>query len=121
MLEPTPSSTSQVSYCQHGQFGPRSRISMASGSKPIRGLDQCPLAIQTTKTQTLWENSNPYILRPVEAFDTIIVDFIVKLPPSVWRGKVYDSIPVVDALTKFCISLPYSEKTPAEDVAGSRR
>ena len=55
---------------------------------------------------------------PSEAFATITADFIVKLPPSKWQGKVYDSIlVVVDALTKYCVLLPYAEQTPAEDVA----
>ena len=48
--------------------------------------------------------------------EVITVDFIVKLPPFKWRGVVYDSIlVVVDAFSKFCILLPFAEKTPAED------
>src|SRR4029077_9546679 len=34
-------------------------------------------------------------------FETVTMDFITGLPPSLWRGKVYDAVMVlVDPLTK---------------------
>lgn len=42
------------------------------------------------------------------------MDFIVKLPPSKWWGKVFDSIMViVCTLTKFTIYVPCVEKLTA--------
>ena len=57
----------------------------------------------------------PVVSRP---FETLTVDFIVKLPPSKWWGKVFDSIMViVCTLTKFTIYIPCVEKLTAVDFA----
>lgn len=56
--------------------------------------------------------------KPTQPFEIVTLDFIPKLPPSRWMGKVYDTILVmVDPLTKYVIYVPTIDRLNAEDFA----
>ena len=55
---------------------------------------------------------------PSRPFETLSMDFITGLPPSAWRGQVYDTILViVDVFTKFTVYLPCRKTITAEEMA----
>jgi hypothetical protein len=55
---------------------------------------------------------------PSRPFETITLDFVTGLPPSMWRGKVYDAILViVDAYTKWSIYIPCRKDLDAREFA----
>ena len=57
---------------------------------------------------------------PDKAWDTIALDFIVKLPPSrePMTNAIYDSILVItDKLTKYAYFIPYKESSTTQDLA----
>jgi hypothetical protein len=56
--------------------------------------------------------------QPKRPFETITIDFITGLPPSRWRGHVYDAILViVDKYTKWAIYVPTRKDIDAPELA----
>src|SRR2546423_11262874 len=52
--------------------------------------------------------------QPSNPLEIITMDFITGLPPSKWRGKVYDAILViVETFTKFAIYILYRKNIDA--------
>ncbi len=56
--------------------------------------------------------------QPSKPLETITMDFITGLPPSKWRGKVYDAaLVIVEAFTKFALYIPCRKDIDAPELA----
>jgi hypothetical protein len=81
----------------------------------VKSCDVCQRAIVHRHKEYGTLESLPTPKRP---FETISLDFITGLPPSKWRGHVYDSIlVVVDTYTKWSTYIPCRKDIDAAQLA----
>jgi transposase InsO family protein len=81
----------------------------------VKTCDVCQRA-RTQRHRTYGELEQ--VARPTRPFETTSLDFITGLPPSAWRGKVYDAILViVDMFTKWSIYVPCGKDIDAPELA----